>query len=199
MSLRQLVFAGALIAGAVQPCAARQADAEAKEIASYRLTKPNLDKVINVNRALVQQLLADPKAREAIKIETEIDALEKKDSLTEAEEKRLEALRERQEQLENEDDNPLGGDARSLSEMEARIKRYAPMMAALQKEAMAPREYAKFWLAFVQAAFAQGFKKAGLLKELPPDVNPDNVKFVEDHADEIEAMQREIEALGRKK
>jgi hypothetical protein len=63
---------------------------------------------------------------------------------------------------------------------------------------MAPREYAKFWLAFIQAAFAHGFKKSGMLKELPPDVNPENVRFIDEHAAEIEAMQKEFQALGRK-
>jgi hypothetical protein len=174
-------------------------DADAKEIAAYRLTTAALTKVLTVNRAMVAQVQHDPKVQEALKVAKAIDALEAKDELTEAEQKQLETLHERQEQLEDSADNPLGGDTKSLSEMEARIREYPPLMQALQKEGMAPREYAKFWMAFIQAAFVQGFKKSGMLKEIPPEVNPDNVKFIEEHAAEIEAMQKEFEALGKDK
>ncbi|MGH9310488.1 MAG: hypothetical protein ACRD1U_14010 [Vicinamibacterales bacterium] len=174
-------------------------DADAKEIAAYRLTTAALTKVVNVNRAMVIQMQQDPKLQEALKIGKAIDALEAKDELTEAEQKQLDALRERQDQLEDSADNPLGGDTKSLSEMEARIQKYPPLMQALQKEGMSPRDYAKFWLAFIQAAFVQGFKKSGMLKEIPAEVNPENVKFIEEHAAEIEAMQKEFAALGKEK
>lgn len=174
-------------------------DADAKEIASYRLTSAALAKVVNVNRAMLIQMQQDPKVQEALKVDKAIEALEAKDELTEAEQKQLDALRERQDQLEDSADNPLGGDTKSLGEMEARIKEYPPLMQALQKEGMAPREYAKFWLAFIQAAFVQGFKKSGMLKEIPAEVNPENVKFIEEHAAEIEAMQKEFAALGKDK
>ena len=197
---RQLVVL-TLVSALASPAYAQKKmeDADAKEIASYRLTTSALTKVVSVNRAMMARMQHDPKVQEALKVDKAIEALEAKDELTEAEEKQLEALRVRQEQLEASADNPLGGDTKSLSEMEARIREYPPLMQALQKEGMAPREYAKFWLAFVQAAFVQGFKKSGMLKEIPPDVNPENVKFVEEHAAEIEAMQKEFEALGKDK
>jgi septal ring factor EnvC (AmiA/AmiB activator) len=188
-----------LLFSALAPGGQKSEDADSKEISTYRLTTAALTKVVNVNRALIQQMLQDPKVKQAEKIGAEIDALEKKDQLSDAEEKRLQELRARQEQLEESADNPLGGDAKTLSELEERIKKYPPLVQALQKEGMTPREYAKFWLVFIQAAFVHGFKKSGMLKELPADVNPDNVKFMEDHAAEIEAMQKEFEALGRKK
>jgi hypothetical protein len=193
LALACLLVPGPILAGQ------NPEDADSKEIAAYRLTGTGLTKVVNVNRTLIQQMLQDPNVREAEKIGAEIEALEKKDSPTEADDKRLQDLRVKQEQLEDSSDNPLGGDTRTLSEMEARIKKYPPLTQALQKEGMPPREYAKFWLAFIQAAFVQGFKKSGMLKELPPDVNPENVKFMEEHSGEIEAMQKELEALGRKK
>jgi hypothetical protein len=182
---------------AVPVYAGQDVDPDAKEIAAYRLTAPALAKVVNVNRALLAGMRNDPKFRETLDVEKEIGALENKQSLTEAEEERLGALRERREELEDSVDNPLGGDTKTLGEMEARIREYPPLMQALQKEGMSPRDYAKFWLAFVQAAFVQGFKKSGMLKEIPAEVNPENVKFVEDHAAEIEAMQQEFAALGR--
>lgn len=198
MSLpHRLVVFTLVSALAVPVYAGQDVDPDAKEIAAYRLTAPALAKVVNVNRALLAGMRNDPKFRETLDVEKEIGALENKQSLTEAEEERLGALRERREELEDSVDNPLGGDTKTLGEMEARIREYPPLMQALQKEGMSPRDYAKFWLAFVQAAFVQGFKKSGMLKEIPAEVNPENVKFVEDHAAEIEAMQQEFAALGR--
>lgn len=174
-------------------------DADAKELAYYRLTLANLQKVIAINRALVQTIMQDPKVQEGLKIDAELEALSKKEELTAAEEKRVAALEARKAELEEATDNPLGGDARTLSEMETRIRNYPPMAQALQREGMTPREYAKFWLTFLQAAFAHGFQKSGMLKELPPDVHPENVKFIVQHQAEITAMQKEFEALGRKR
>ena len=172
-------------------------DPDMKEISSYRLTMEGLKKVAAVNRAMAQRMMQDPKVREAMKIDAELKALSDKDEPTEADQKRIEELEAKKEQLEESVDNPLGGESRTLAEMEARIRTYPPMLQALQREGMAPREYAKFWLAFIQAAFAQGFQKAGMLKELPPEVNVENVKFVAEHEAEIKAMQQEFEQLGK--
>lgn len=180
--------------GAQAPSA--DAKEDAKEIESYRLTAGALEKVINVNRALIQAMMTDPSLQKSLALRAEIEALSRKDNLTEAEEARLEALETQMEQLEDAV-NPLGGDATSLGEMEARIRKFPPMMRALERESMTPREYATFWLAFMQAAFVHSFQKSGMLKEPPPGVNMANVQFIADHAEEIEAMQKEFEALGR--
>jgi hypothetical protein len=176
--------------------AAQEPTADAREIEAYRLTAGALKKVVNVNRAMVQEMLKDPSFARSLKLRAEIEALSRKETLTGAEEARLETLEEEMERLEDEA-NPLGGDATSLAEMEARIRKFPPMMRALEREAMAPREYATFWLAFMQAAFVHNFQKSGMLKEPPPGVSMDNVQFIADHAEEIEAMQKELEALGR--
>lgn len=177
--------------------AAAQSQNDTKEIEAYRLTLPALRKVVAVNRVVVQEMLKDPAAKEAMTLRQEYEALQEKDDLTPADEKRIEELERRLESLDDDMVNPLGGEAKSLSEMEARIRKYPPLVQALQREGMTPREYATFWLAFVQAAFAHGFQKSGMLKELPAGVNADNVKFVAEHAAEIEALQKEFEALGR--
>ena len=196
---RLVIFTLACLISAPAWSAAQEpADQDAKEIASYELTASALRKVMNVNRAMVQQLAQDPKIKEAMQVEADIDALEQKDTLTEADEQRMEELQARRSSLEDAAGNPLGGDARTLAEMETRIRAYPPLVQALQKEGMAPREYARFWLAFIQAAFVHGFQKSGMLKELPADVNPANVKFMQEHAAEIAKMQSEFEALSRK-
>jgi hypothetical protein len=170
--------------------------ADVREIEAYRLTTGALEKVVNVNRAMIQEMVKDPTLSKSLKLRAEIDALMQKDDLTPAEEARLEALEAEMERLEDAID-PLGGDATSLAEMEARIRRFPPMMRALEREQMTPREYATFWLAFMQAAFVHGFQRSGMLKELPPGVSAENVQFIADHAAEIEAMQKELEAIGR--
>ena len=178
---------------------AQEASADAKTIAAYRLTSDGLRKVINVNRAILQTVLTDPKVQESMKISAEIETLSKKDELSAAEAVRLEQLETRREQLEEAVDNPIGGDVKSLAEMEGRIRKYPPMVQALKTEGMSPREYSIFWMAFLQAALAHGFQKAGMMQQLPPDVSPDNVKFVAEHQAEIEAMQKEFEGLGRRR
>lgn len=191
-----------LLACAVLPALAHagppQSNSDMKEIEAYRLTTGALKKVVNVNRTVMKEIMNDPKLQQSMAIRKELEALQEKDELTEADEKRIEALEKRLEGLEGEAVNPLGGDAQSLSEMEAGIRKYPAMVAALEREGMAPREYATFWLAFMQAAFAHGFQKSGMLKELPPGVSPENVKFIGDHTAEIEAMQKELEAIGAK-
>lgn len=169
---------------------------DAQEIEAYRLTSPALKTVANVNRALVQEMMKDPAMREALTLRAEIEALSRKDDLTEAEAQRLDALEVRMDRLE-EEVNPLAGEAASLAEMEVRIRKFPPLMRALQREGMEPREYATFWLVFMQAAFVHGFQKSGLLKEVPVGVNMENVRFIAEHAEEIAAMQQELEALGR--
>ncbi|CAN5875580.1 hypothetical protein BH24ACI4_BH24ACI4_12430 [soil metagenome] len=175
-----------------------QSNSDMKEVEAYRLTTGALTKVVNVNRALMKEIMNDPKLQQSMAIRQELEALQEKDELTGADEKRIEGLEKRLEALEEDAVNPLGGDAQSLSEMEAGIRKYPAMVAALGREGMTPREYATFWLAFMQAAFAHGFQKSGMLKDLPPGVNPENVKFIGEHAAEIEAMQKELEAIGAK-
>lgn len=177
--------------------AQKMADADAKELAAYRLTSENLTKVRDLTRQVAKQMMQDPKFKELSKLQAEMKALGEKDELTDAEQARLDAMAAKHDELEESVENPLSGDAQNLSEMEARIRKYPPLMQALQKAGMAPREYATFWLAFIQAAFAHGFQKAGLLKELPAGVNPDNVKFIDDHAAELEAMRKEFEAFSK--
>jgi hypothetical protein len=175
---------------------AQPADADAKELASYRLTMDTLRKVEVASRAMVAAAKQDPRFQKLQKIQAELEALEKKEELTDADVERMEALEAQKEELEASTDLDLGS-ADSLDEMEANIAK-SPMVAkALQQAGLTPREYSKFMMAMVQAAFAAGFKKAGMLKELPAGVNPDNVKFVEEHEAELKAMQAEFEKMSK--
>jgi hypothetical protein len=65
---------------------------------------------------------------------------------------------------------------------------------------MSPRDYAKFMLSMLGAGTVAGFKKAGLVNGMPKEVeavvSAENVKFVEEHAAELTALQRKWEALA---
>jgi hypothetical protein len=172
------------------------AAADAKELASYRLTMETVQKVQTATRAMITALRNDPKFQRQLKVEAEIEALRKKDELTEAEQQRLLALEEEKEQLEESTDLNLGS-ATSLDEMEASLKKSPVVANALAQAGLAPREYGTFIMAMIQASMAAGFRKAGMIKELPKGVNPENVKFVEEHEAELKAMQAEFEALSK--
>jgi hypothetical protein len=175
---------------------AKLAAADARELASYRLTMETVKKVQTATRSMVAELKKDPKFQRQMKLEAEIEALNKKEELTEAEQGRLAALEEERERLEESSELNLGS-ATSLDEMEASVKKMPVVANALKQAGLSPREYGTFMMAMIQASMVAGFKKAGMIKELPRDVNPDNVKFVEEHEAELKAVQAEFQALSK--
>jgi hypothetical protein len=179
-----------ILTGVAAPVRA-QSTADDRELASYRLTMAGLEKMIRVNRDLADELKKDPKYQQLMTTEAQIKALEDKDSRTDAEEKQLDDLKTRAEQMEDEQPgNDLLNDAKTIDEMAAKIKTFAPLSSALAKEGVAPRDYAMFTLSMLQAGMAAGMQKAGVLKQLPPGVNAENVKFVLDHQTEIQKLQQ---------
>jgi hypothetical protein len=166
-----------------------------KEIAAYRLTMDGVNKAVAATRAMVAELKKDPKFQEMMKLDAEIKALQDKDELTDAEQEKLEQLEASKEQMESALDGLSFGNATTLTEMEGRIKQFPPLAAALRSAGMTPREYATFTLAMLQASLVVGFKKSGMLKELPPGVSAENVKFVEAHEAELMAIQKALQDL----
>ena len=188
---RTLALVSALIASSFPAPARAQSAADDKELASYRLNMDVLTRMTRVNRAMADELMKDPKYQELAKTEADAEVLENKGSLTDAEQKRLDDLKTRAEQLEDQQPgNGLLDDAKTIDEMAAKIKAFPPMSNALSKEGVAPRDYAIFTLAMLQAGMAAGMQKAGVLKQLPPGVNAENVKFVLDHQAEIQKLQQ---------
>jgi len=166
------------------------ADPDLREMAAYTLTLDTLNKVTRVNQALYAAMKKGPRYAEQTKLQAELDAIQKKDETTEADDKRQEAIEARLEALEKSDDDSMNmGDAKNLDEMAARVQKFQPMLAALKAEGMAPREYAKFVMALIQAGFAAGMQKAGMLKETPAGINPANIKFVLEHEAELKKLQ----------
>jgi hypothetical protein len=171
-------------------------DADAKEISSYRLTMDVVNKVAAATRVMITELKKDPKFQEAAEVDAEIEAIEKKETTTEADDARLEKLNARKEELSKAMEGLSMGDADTLSDMEARIRQVPPLMAGLRAASLTPRDYAKFTMAALQAGMVAGLKKQGVLKEVPKDVSAENVKFIEEHEAELQALQKEWAALG---
>jgi hypothetical protein len=176
------------------------ADADMKEIAAYRMTMADVKKFANVMRAVAEEMKSDPKLQEIRKIEEEMDKLSQKEELTDAEAERMEKLRERREKLEESGDDASSSDnPKTLADMEAAIRKQPAMAAAIQRAGFTPRQYVTFTMAYMQAAMVVGFSQGKVdFAKLPAGVNPDNVKFVMEHKAELDAMQKEFEALNKK-
>lgn len=187
-------LAALVLVATVTSAAAQQADADRKELAEYRLTSEGLDRYSAVLRALVGELRKDPRFQEMAKVEAEIRRLDSKDDPTDEEVTRLDELEERLAQLEESTDLSMSDG--SLADIEAQIRKNPAMAAAVKAGGFTPREYAKFTLTLFQASMAVGMQKAGLLKEMPKDIPPENVAFVQQHEQQLAKLQQEMEALA---
>ena len=210
-----LLLVGLLVAGVATPVFA-QSKADEKELAAYALTMATLNKVVAATRAMSQEMLKDPKYQQLMKLEDQIDAIEKqleplqaKDEPSKAEEAKMESLTEQLEKAREARDQaeesmsagtPNMNNAQSLDDMERSLAAVPPMARALKSAGLSPREYAKFTLAMLQAGMIHGFSKGKVdYAKLPPGVNPENIKFIDAHKAELDAMQQEFAAMGKRK
>ena len=189
----------ALVVSLAVPAAAQSPkplDADLKELSAYTLTMDTLNKVDRAMRGVMVEMKKDPKFQELQRLEGELEALRKKDQTTEEEDRRIETIGQRIEELETEASPLKMNDAATISEMAAMIQKEPRMSGALQREGLTPREFSKFMLAMIQAGFAAGMQKAGLLKTTPEGTNPANIKWVLEHEADLKKMQ---EAWGGEK
>jgi hypothetical protein len=182
-----LALVVSLATSAVQ--ASKPADADLKELSTYILTTDTLGKVDRAMRSVIVEMKKDPKFQEIQRVEAELEALKKKDETTEAEDRRMEALAQRIEELQSEASPLRMNDAGTIAEMAANIQKEPRVAAALQREALTPREFSKFMLAMFQAGFAAGMQKAGLLTTTPEGTNPANIKWIIEHEGDLKKMQ----------
>jgi DNA repair exonuclease SbcCD ATPase subunit len=195
-------------------CAQTALGPDEKELAAYRLTVPTMNKVVAAMRTMMKEMATDPAHQRMMKLEDEIESVEaqieklnEKDELTKADEARseslsaqLEKLRMQKEQMEESEsgNNAMQG-ANTLTEMEQGIRKTPVFARALQREGLAPREYAKFIIAMLQAGTIYGMSQGKVdYARLPAGVNPENVKFIGEHQSDLEAMQKEFEAMGKR-
>lgn len=182
--------------------AAQTLTADEKELSTYRLTMPTLKKVMAALEGFMEEMSKDPKFQEQQKLKAQIEALQQKDELTEAQQAELDKLQERAEKLEEEIDRMQESSGmtnpKTIAEMEASIKKFPPMMRALSAQGVTPKEYSLTMMALLQASLAEGLSQGKAdLKNLPPGVNPENVKFVRENKDALAAMQASLKKPGR--
>jgi hypothetical protein len=172
-------------------------DPDAKELAAYKITVPTLNKVVQATRNLVEGIKSDPRFIKQQNLKAEIKKLEDKEEPSEADTAKLEKLQEELDQLE--DGVFSANDAKTLSQMAAKIQQEPVMAKALSAAGLDAREYAKFTLAYFQAAMIAGMMKSGMVKEVPKElsasVNMENVKFVQEHEAELAAFAKAMEGL----
>jgi hypothetical protein len=195
------LFALAFGAGFVADIAAQKAlSADEKELAAYTLTMPTVRKMAAATKALAQEMARDPKIMERDKLKARLEALQEKDELTDAEAAEIERLAERLEALEEEIDKAdISDDNATLADMEATLKKHPGATRALAAEGLTAREYARCMMALLQAAMIEGFSQGKAdLTDLPPGVNPANVRFVRENRVELEAIQKEMAGPGKK-
>jgi len=136
-----------------------QDDADLKEIHSYTLTMPVLQKMAAAARAAATAIQNDPRYRD-----------------DEAREKAMDASGES-------DANA------TLSDMERTIAKIPHMSEALKSVGLSPREYAKFSMCAFEAGMVAGMQKNGVAIKLPEGVQPANVQFMKDHEKDFAALQ----------
>lgn len=181
------------------PSSAQTRDAEHGELASYTLTMATVRKVANAMKALNELEAKDPKMIELARLRKEIEALEGKDDLSEAEAGRIEKLRDRADRLDEELEQERPVSAGTLDGMELQIKKHPHAPAILAKEGITPREFARTVMCLFQAAMVVGFSQGQVdMTRLPPGVNPANVKFFQENRKELEALQRQMEGVSRR-
>jgi hypothetical protein len=175
-------------------------DRDVQELRAYRLTMPKVKQMAAATLAYAQAQSRDPRVQARRQREKELTALEAKSAarLTEAEQKRLEELRAK---LEAEDaEAARNGDdqePKTLGDMARRIDREPDLANAIRSVGLTTREYSLLTLSFFNAMFAHGMKKAGTIKELPADILPENLAFIQSNEAELNGIFAQLQAYDR--
>lgn len=165
--------------GALTLPAAQSADD--RELAQFRLTNEILAKAEAVAKAYDANVAKDPKMKRRLDAQRELDALDAKDTLTPAEQKRAYELT----QIIGDAEVDLGIDGGSLSEISAQLMKIPAMAAALKSAGMPARDMAKFTVTAVQAAMV-----GALGGSAPAGAAGDNVRFVMANQAAIERINK---------
>jgi hypothetical protein len=85
-------------------------------------------------------------------------------------------------------------DAKTLSELAARIDKEPHLAAAVKNAGLTAREYATLTLCYFPAMYAYSMKKQGAIKDIPPDILPENVALIAANETELNRINQELEA-----
>jgi hypothetical protein len=172
-------------------------DRDIQELRAYRLSLPKVKQMAAATLAYAQAQSRDPRVQARRQREKELTALEAKSAarLTDAEQKRREELRAK---LEAEDAEAArrGDDVepKTLSDMARRIEGEPDLANAIRTAGLTTREYSLLTLSFFNAMFAHGMKKAGTIKELPADILPENIAFIQSNEAELNQIFTQLQS-----
>ena len=175
-------------------------DRDVQELRIYKLTMGKVRQMATATLAYAQAQSRDPRVQARRQREKELSALEAKSEarLTAAEQKRREELRTK---LEAEDAEAArrGDDEepKTLSDMARRIDREPDLASAIRSAGLTSREYSMLTLTFFNAMFAHSMKKAGTIKELPADILPENLAFIQANEAELNQIYAQLQAYDR--
>lgn len=167
--------------------------ADTREVQAYRLTLPKLKQLNAAMADLQRQRDADPAHQALLKKKKELAALSEKEDPTDSDQARMTRLEADIRDAEEAEDTSEDSQDQSLTTMAQRMSADPRIAGALKRAGLAPREAATMQLAFLQVAITVGLLESGTIKEIPKDVNPDNVKFLQANRAEIQALT----ALGQ--
>lgn len=164
------------LATAPAPAQANSGAADAREVQGYRLTMSKLNQLNQAISDLHRQRDADPAYQRLLTRKRELATLHEKTEPTDADQERMDRLEAEIEEAQQAEDVPEEND-QSLSALAQRMAADPRIAGALKRANLAPREAATMQLALFQVAFAVGMLESGTIKEIPREVNPDNVSF----------------------
>lgn len=181
------------VAAFVAAVSAQQASSpELDELRAYRLTLPKVQQMVQASLAYGKALANDPKAKTRRDLERRLDALDQRDpkTLTDADRKQIEDLEKQLDALDGgnaDDPSPA-----SLDGITRRVDRDPRLAAAIRNAGLTPREYAIVTLTLYQATVLHNWKKAGKLKDVPPEVSAENIAFVEANETELTRLMEQL-------
>ena len=176
-------------------------DPDARELAAYKLTLPVLKQVVTATRNLATAAKNDPRFKRQAALKAEIKKLEDKEEMTEADDERVEKLRDELDKL---DDSimPSANANQTLAQMDAAMRKEPAFAKAIADAGLTPREYVKFLFAYMTAGMVAGMMESGVIKDVPKElqasINMENIKFIQTHKKELEAFTKELEAMEPK-
>jgi hypothetical protein len=198
-ALATAIVCGALLTATGSSVRARQKPASTQDDAvlrGYRLTPAILQKVGAAAHAFAQAMQNDPKYKSAMAAGRELQALQDKENRTEAEDQRIDTLEKQvdaaQKEFEALAPSNDSDDSQTIADAARKIASIPHMSDALAGAGLTPRDFATFEMAMMQAGLAAGFRKAGLVKQMPPGAPPENVQFMLDHESELQQIQKDL-------
>jgi hypothetical protein len=175
-------------------------DRDVQELREYRLTLPKVRQMAEATIAFAQASARDPKELARRKRETELNAIEAKPAgtLTASEQRRLQELRA--QQAADEAEAARSGDdqePKTLGDMAKRVEREPALSAAVKSAGLSAREYAMISLVLFQTKFAHDMSKAGRVKEMPKDILPANLEFIDANEAQVNQILAQLSAYDK--